>query len=124
MVQQVSDGAVRRIDAVIADLRHRREAILGESMRMRREIVAYAKLNQSTMDSTRIISKSMASLVKPPDAPSMSELGEAVSEGRDRNSPSEEVAQSNGRFELADASCLPATRAGVPMPEERQAPNE
>jgi hypothetical protein len=117
----VSDGAVRSIDAVITELRHRREAILGESMRMHREIVAYAKLNQSTMDSTRIITKSVASLAKVPDAPAMSELVEAVCD--DRNSASEKAAESNGRAELADAPCSPATRAGIPMPE-REAPDE
>src|SRR5947207_605623 len=51
LVQQVREGSVGRIDALIAELQHRRETILGETMRMRREILAYAKLNQSTMES-------------------------------------------------------------------------
>jgi hypothetical protein len=56
------DAAVEKIEAVIAELRHQREAILGEGTRVRREIVAYAKLNQVTMDSTRVISGSLARL--------------------------------------------------------------
>jgi len=70
---------------VIAQLKHRREAILGESVRMHQEIAAYAKLNQSTVDSTRIISDSLANLARLPDAPSMNELVEAVSDQGDRN---------------------------------------
>ena len=123
MVQQVSDGSVRTIDAVIAELQHRREAILGESMRMRQEIAAYTKLNQSTVDSTRIISDSLANLAKLPDAPSMSELVEAVSDQGDRNSASEKFAETDRGFGLTDTS-LPGTRTGVPMPQKREAPNE
>src|SRR5262249_10319527 len=96
LVQQVSDGSVQKIDAVIAELQQRREAILGESMRMCREILAYAKLNQSTMDSTRVITESLASLAKVPDAPAMSELVDAVADQEDR-SASEQFVESHGR---------------------------
>ena len=123
MVQQVSDGTVRTIDTVIAELQHRREAILGESQRMHQEIVAYAKLNQSTVDSTRIISDSLANLAKLPDTPTMSELVEAVSDPGDRNTASEKFAESDGGFELT-ANSLPGTRTGVPMSQKREAPNE
>jgi len=123
MVQQVSDGTVRTIDTVIAELQHRREAILGESQRMHQEIVAYAKLNQSTVDSTRIISDSLANLAKLPDTPTMSELVEAVSDPGDRNRASEKFAESDGGFELT-ANSLPGTRTGVPMSQKREAPNE
>ena len=122
MVQQVSDGSVRTIDAVITELQHRREAILGESMRMHQEIVAYAKLNQSTVDSTRIISDSLANLAKL-DAPAMNELVEAVSDQGNRNNTSEKFAESDGGFELT-ADSLPGTRTGVPMSQKREAPNE
>ena len=123
MVRQVSDGTVRMIDAVIAQLKHRREAIFGESVRMHQEIAAYAKLNQSTVDSTRIISDSLANLARLPDAPSMNELVEAVSDQGDRNSASEKFAESDGGFELTDTS-LPGTRTGIPTPQKREASNE
>jgi hypothetical protein len=124
LVAQVSDGSVREIDAVIAELQHRREAILEESMRMHREIVAYAKLNRSTMESTRVISESLANLVQLPNAPAMSELIDAVSDQGDRTGASETSAESDGSFELADASRLPETRAGVPMSQKREMPTD
>ena len=96
LIQQIGDGVVEKIDAVIADLQHRREAILEESMRMQREIAAYAKLNEATIDSTRVISGSLANLVKLVDAPAMSELAAAVSDKEDRNSASEQVAETDG----------------------------
>ena len=113
LVQQVSDGSVRKIDAVIAELQHRREAILEESTRMCREIIAYAKLNQSTMDSTRFISESLASLAKVPDAPGMSELVEAVADQRDRRGASEEFAESD-----VAAPHVPGMRASMPQKRE------
>lgn len=67
------------IDAVIAELEHRRQAILDESKRMQRQMIAYAKLNQSTIASTKIISESLADLAKQ-DAPAINELAEAVPE--------------------------------------------
>ena len=109
-VQQLRDGPLRMIDAVIAELQHRREAILGENLRMQREISAYAKLNQSTMDSTRIISESLANFAA--DAPAMNELAEAVSDQGGRKGASEEFAESKG---TADASRLLKTRA---IPQE------
>ena len=96
LIQQITGGAVEKVDAVIAELRHRREAIVGESMRMQREIAAYAKLNEATMDSTRVISGSLANLVKLADAPTMSDLVETVSDKEDRNSASEQLAESDG----------------------------
>src|SRR5215475_10066726 len=84
LIQRITGGAVEKVDAVIAELRNRREAIVGESMRMQREIAAYAKLNEATMDSTRVISGSLANLVKLADAPTMSDLAAAVSDEEDR----------------------------------------
>jgi hypothetical protein len=83
LIEQMTSSAAEKIDAVIAELRHRREAIIEESMRMQHEIAAYAKLNKATMDSTRVISGSLANLVKLADAPRMSELVEAVSDKED-----------------------------------------
>ena len=99
LIQQLTGGAVQKVDAVIAELRHRREAIVEESMRMQREIAAYAKLNEATMDSTRVISGSLANLVKLADAPTMSDLVEAVSDKEDRDSASEQLAESDGRID-------------------------
>lgn len=74
LMKQVAESSLREIDDLIVELRKRREKLLGESARMQREIIAYARLNQSTVESTKIITESLASLKKIPDAPSMSEL--------------------------------------------------
>jgi hypothetical protein len=73
LMQRVSDTSVREIDELIAVLQQRREALLSESARMQREIVEYAKLNQVTLHSTRIITESLAAFRRVPDAPSISE---------------------------------------------------
>ena len=77
LVQQLKEGPLRMIDAVVSELQHRREAILQESVRMQREMIAYAKLNQTTMASTQIMSESLANLAQQ-DAPAMNELAEVV----------------------------------------------
>ncbi|MFL6799393.1 MAG: hypothetical protein ACJ8F3_18505 [Xanthobacteraceae bacterium] len=120
VVQQVSEGPVRKIDAVIAELKHRREAILGESMRMHREMIAYAKLNQSTMDSTRVIGESLANLFRVSDAPALNDLMKAVSDQDQGNGASEEFAESEARSEEEDASRLPRTRAAMAHAAERR----
>ena len=73
LMQRVSDTSVREIDELIAQLQQRREALLSESMRMQREILEYAKLNQATLQSTKIITESLASFRRVSDAPSLSE---------------------------------------------------
>jgi len=107
LLHQLREGPVRMIDAVIAELQHRREAILGESARMQREMIAYAKLSQSTMASTQEISETLAKLDKH-DAPAMNELADQGT----RKSPSEEFAE-------RDASRFFQARTDVPLaPEE------
>jgi hypothetical protein len=73
LMQQVADSSVHPIDNLILDMQRRREELLSESARMQREIFEYARLNQSTMQSTKIISESLAYLHGVPDAPSMTE---------------------------------------------------
>ena len=51
-----------------AELGRRREKLLSESARVQREIIEYAKLSQSAMQSTKIISQRLSSLNKFPDA--------------------------------------------------------
>jgi hypothetical protein len=71
MMQRVADSSVQPIDNLILDMQQRREELLSESARMQREIIEYARLNQSTMQSTKIISESLAYLHGVPDAPRM-----------------------------------------------------
>jgi len=73
LVQHVSDSSLKKIDDLIAQLQRRREQLLGEGTRIERAIAEYAKLNQITLESTRIITESLSFLRKVPDAPSIME---------------------------------------------------
>jgi hypothetical protein len=76
LMQGVTEKCLQEIDRLVAVLRQRREQLLAESARMQREIIAFASLNQSTMQSTRIISENLAHFVKVPDAPRLAAFGE------------------------------------------------
>jgi hypothetical protein len=106
-IQQLRDAAVERVEAVIAELQHQREAILGEGARVRREIVAYAKLNQVTMDSTRVISGSLSNfnLVKAEDAPATNELIEAISVKEAVSEKEEAVSDKKPSREVREDGC-------------------
>jgi hypothetical protein len=69
LMQRVTDSSLKQIDDLIGDLCRRREELLSETARVQREILAYAKLNQTTMQSNKIITESLASLNKVLEAP-------------------------------------------------------
>ena len=104
MIQQLREDSVGRIDALIAELHRRRDAIVAESTRMHREIIEYARLNQSTMNASRTISESLATLVKLRNAPAMDDVVETASDTKDRNGASGATAERNEASEPADAS--------------------
>jgi hypothetical protein len=111
LLDQLREGPARMIDALIVELQHQREALLGECVRMHREMIAYAKLNQSTIASTREISETLTSFANQ-DAPAMNELAQVVSGRGDRKAASEKFAE-------RDASRLLKARASAPLaPEE------
>jgi hypothetical protein len=64
LMQRVTDDPLQQIDDLIGDLRRRRDQLQSESARVQREILQYAKLNQSTMQSNKIITESLAHLTK------------------------------------------------------------
>ena len=74
LTQRLAKTSLREIDDLILELQRRREELLSESARVQREIVEYAKLSQSTMQSTKIITESLAYWNKVPNPPSMTEL--------------------------------------------------
>ena len=73
LMERVAEASLQEIDDLIAELRRRREQLLGESARVQRAIIEYAQLSQSTMQSTKIITESLAYWNKLPDAPSVTE---------------------------------------------------
>jgi len=112
LMQRTSATSLREIDDLILALRKRREELLRESDRVRREIIEYAALSQSTVQSTRIIAESLANFNKVPDAPSISaqHLEDVSSEGDERRS-GENVRSLSGDPEIPDAARTPASEA-------------
>src|ERR671936_1070232 len=71
LLQRVSGTSVQEIDKLIGELQTLREMLATEGARVQREIVEYATLSQSAMQSTKIIAESLTHWKKVPDAPSM-----------------------------------------------------
>jgi hypothetical protein len=60
LLQRVSGTSVQEIDRLIAELQRLRDMLSTEGARVQREIVQYATLSQSAMQSTKIIAESLA----------------------------------------------------------------
>jgi hypothetical protein len=91
LMQRVANTALQEIDNLIAELRSRREELLSESARVQREIIGYAKLSQSAMQSTKIIAHRLSALK---NAPATSELHvKDISNEEHRESGTEASAQ-------------------------------
>ena len=72
LVNRVAERSVQEIDELIFKLRQRREQLISESERVQREVIEYAALTQSMMESTKVISESLAQFKRAPDALRMS----------------------------------------------------
>src|SRR5262245_40961137 len=73
LMERVAQNTLQEIDDLLVELRRRREQLVNESERVQRAIIEYAKLSQSTMQSTKIITESLAYWNKLPDAAPPSE---------------------------------------------------
>jgi hypothetical protein len=62
MLQRVGGSTLHEIDRLVGELQTIRELLESEGERVQREIVEYAHLSQSSMQSTRIIAESLAKL--------------------------------------------------------------
>jgi hypothetical protein len=62
MLQRVSGASLSEIDRLMADLQSLREHLESEGARVHRELVEYAYLQQSSMQSTKVISEGLAQL--------------------------------------------------------------
>src|SRR6266568_7760681 len=60
LLQRVAGSSVQEIDRLIAELQTLRELLQSEGVRVQREITEYAHLSQSAMQSTKIITESLA----------------------------------------------------------------
>ena len=106
-LQQAIAISLRDIDGLIVKLRRRREELLGETARMQSEIIEYARLNQSTTESTKIITERLANFNKVPIADSIKEPTVRNSNQEDRKSSQ---TGSAGSTEDASAESSPDTK--------------
>ncbi len=60
LLQRVAGSSVQEIDRLTSELQTLREMLQNEGARVQREITEYAHLSQSAMQSTKIISESLA----------------------------------------------------------------
>ena len=86
---------MREIDDLIVELRRRREGLLSESARVQNEIVEFAKLSHSAIESTKIITERLAYFNRSPSAgrvraPSASPMREVRSD----NAPTRDAGES------------------------------
>jgi hypothetical protein len=123
VMRRVAESSLQEIDDLIVVLQGRREELLSESARVQREIIEYAKLSQSTMQSTKIITDSLSYLNKVPGAPRMSEFHlEDISNEAHRDSGAEAFArhsENQGTLDgQAEVTAVPArtseTTPGAP----------
>jgi hypothetical protein len=66
LLSRVAGTSVQEIDRLITELQTLRELLHNEGARVHREIVEYATLSQSAMQSTKIIAESLAQWKKAP----------------------------------------------------------
>jgi hypothetical protein len=98
LMQRVAKTALQEIDDLIAELRRRRERLLSESARVQREIIEYAKLNQSAVQSTKTITERLSNLKRFSDAQAISEVhDEGLSNEKRRESEAETFTQQSDR---------------------------
>jgi len=60
LLQRVAGSSVQEIDRLMGELHTLRELLQSEGARVQREITEYAHLSQSAMQSTKIITESLA----------------------------------------------------------------
>ena len=69
LLRRVSGNSTSEIDNLIGELRILREKLQADGNRVERDIVEYAALSQSVVETTRIITESMMQVKKMPKAP-------------------------------------------------------
>jgi hypothetical protein len=81
LLQRVAGSSVHDIDQLIAELRAMRTSLESEGARVQREIVEYAHLSQSAMQTTKVIAENLAGRRVYTDALKLSTSDEAPQTG-------------------------------------------
>jgi hypothetical protein len=97
LVQRTAATSLREIDDLILEIRKRREVLLSESARMQSEIIEYARLSQSTIQSTKIVTERLANFNKVSEVSPVTEYQvESISNEEGRESGFEEFPARSG----------------------------
>jgi hypothetical protein len=86
LMERVSLSSVQEIDRLIAELQSLKLGLQHEADRVQREVVGFATMSQSAMQSTKIIAESLTHWRNVPEAPSVSD-GASARRGRPRREP-------------------------------------
>jgi hypothetical protein len=81
LLQRVAGSSVQEIDQLIAELQAMRTSLESEGARVQREIIEYAHLSQSAMQTTKVIAENLARRKIHTDALKASSDDEAVPPG-------------------------------------------
>jgi hypothetical protein len=77
LLQRVAGSSLQEIDQLIAELLTMRTSLESEGARVQREIIEYAHLSQSAMQTTKIIAENLARRKVHAEAPKLSDDDEA-----------------------------------------------
>jgi hypothetical protein len=81
LLQRVAGSSVQEIDQLIADLQIMRTSLESEGARVQREIIEYAHLSQSAMQTTKVLAENLARRKVHADAAKLSGDDEAPRPG-------------------------------------------
>jgi hypothetical protein len=70
LLQRIAGSSIDEINKLTAELQARRHMLQSEGTRIERQIIEYAHLNQSAMQTTKVIADHLASRRTGPDKPS------------------------------------------------------
>jgi hypothetical protein len=81
LLQRVAGSSVQEISQLIAELQTMRTSLESEGARVQREIIEYAHLSQSAMQTTKVIAENLARRKVHADAPKLSDDDDASRPG-------------------------------------------
>jgi hypothetical protein len=112
LLQRMRDASLKEVADLIVELQTQREKLLSESSRVQREIIEFAKMSQSTMQSTKIIAESLTHWNRIGDAPGAKSLAENADRKKRRQSDGESSLRAG-----EDTEARQSTEATAAVPE-------
>ena len=123
LLARASGNSLQQIDDLIDGLQSMRDRLSDEAARVQREMIAYARFSQLTVDSTKVVSESLRNsfpILGPSEEPTLipSDEGSANPLEQPAVTPSEQPTLS-----LVEQSPLSPSEEAALSPSEEEAPN-